>query len=36
VGRPSPKITPTPAEQDALDDLNNHSKRPTDYAPYDR
>jgi hypothetical protein len=36
VGKTNADGTPTPREQDALDDLNNHSERPTDYVPYDR
>ena len=36
VGKTNADGTPTPREQEALEDLNGPGKRPTDYAPYDR
>ncbi len=36
VGKTKKDGTPVKREQQALDDLNNHSKRKTDFVPYDR
>lgn len=36
VGETNADGTPKTREQDALDDLNNHSPRKTDFVPYDR
>ncbi len=35
-GRTNADGTPVKREQEALDDLNNHSDTPTDFVPYDR
>jgi hypothetical protein len=36
VGKTKADGAPVKREQEALDDLNNHSDTPTNFVPYDR